>query len=912
MIVPSIDLMDGQAVQLVQGRRKVLDAGDPRPLAERFGRVGEVAVVDLDAALGRGSNAAVMEELCRIAPCRVGGGIRDRDAALAWLDRGAEKVVLGTAAVPEVLEALPRDRVVAALDAWEGEVVVKGWTERTGRTVAEGMRELRGLAGGFLVTFVEGEGKEGGFPRDRIAPLAAAAGASRLTVAGGITTPEEVAWLDRAGADAQVGMALYRGRLDLGDAFCAPLRSERPDGLWPTVVCDEGGRALGLVWSSRESVRAAIDEGRGIYHSRSRGLWRKGATSGDRQTLRRIDVDCDRDALCFTVEQEGDGFCHLGRWSCFGPARGLRRLERTIRERSANAPEGSLTRRLLDDAPFLAGKLLEEAGEVGEAAADVGAEGGEGGEATANLGSEGGGSRGDGDGGGGSGGKGRRVSRGGRRPDLLPDRGARERRREPGRRRSRARPAQPQGHAAGRPRRRKGPARVGDEAVGGRPVVARRKGADADRRAPADGPRRGSRRSAVRLRRIAAADAGRARPPAVPAELIAPVLEIVESVRTGGEARLRELATRWDGLDEGESLVRTPREMQAALEALPREDRGVLERTARRIARFARAQLASVAPTEVVVEGGRAGDRVLPVRVAGCYAPGGRFPLPSSVLMTAVTARVAGVRDVWVASPRPSREVLAAAAVAGADGLLAAGGAQAVAAMAHGVGPVPRCDVVVGPGNQWVTAAKLLVSGVVGIDLLAGPSELVVLTDGRGDPALIAADLLAQAEHDPAALPILVTTSSELVERVEAELARQLAGLRTASHRAPGAGERLRGGRARRRRPAVLSGARARTPSGARRPRARLGRVPRRLRLDLRRRRRRRGASGTTAPAPTTPCPPAAPPASAEGCRSIHSCAGPPGCAWSPARRARKSRATLPGWLAWKGSKRTPGPPSSG
>ena len=367
MIVPSIDLMDGQAVQLVQGRRKVLEAGDPRPLAERFGRVGEVAVVDLDAALGHGSNTAVIEELCRLAPCRVGGGIRDRDAALAWLDRGAARVVLGTAAVPEVLEGLPRDRVVAALDAWEGEVVVKGWTERTGRTVFEGMRELRGLAGGFLVTFVEGEGREAGFPRDRIAPLVEAAGTSRLTVAGGITTAEEIAWLDRAGADAQVGMALYRGNLDLAEAFTAPLRSERPDGLWPTIVTDDRGVALGLVWSSLESVRTAIDEGRGVYHSRSRGLWSKGATSGATQALRRIAPDCDRDALRFTVAQAGGGFCHTGEWTCFGPARGLRKLERTVRSRRIAAVPGSLTSRSLADDSFLRGKLLEEAGELGEA-----------------------------------------------------------------------------------------------------------------------------------------------------------------------------------------------------------------------------------------------------------------------------------------------------------------------------------------------------------------------------------------------------------------------------------------------------------------------------------------------------------------------------------------------------------------
>ena len=371
MIVPSIDLMDGQAVQLVQGRRKVLEAGDPRPLAERFGRAGEVAVVDLDAALGRGSNTAVIEELCRMVPCRVGGGIRDRDAALAWLDRGAAKIVLGTAAVPEVLEGLPGDRVVAALDAWKGEVVVKGWTERTGRTVFDGMRDLRDLAGGFLVTFVEGEGKEGGFPRDQIAGLVDAAGSSRLTVAGGITTPEEIAWLDRTGADAQVGMALYRGHLDLAEAFTAPFRSERPDGLWPTIVTDDRGGALGLVWSSLESVRTAIDEGMGVYHSRSRGLWRKGLTSGATQELVRIEPDCDRDALRFTVRQAGAGFCHVGEWTCFGPAGGLRRLERTVKSRRVEGVPGSLTSRLLSDDAFLRGKLVEEAGELGEAVAGV-------------------------------------------------------------------------------------------------------------------------------------------------------------------------------------------------------------------------------------------------------------------------------------------------------------------------------------------------------------------------------------------------------------------------------------------------------------------------------------------------------------------------------------------------------------
>lgn len=282
------------------------------------------------------------------------------------------------------------------------------------------------------------------------------------------------------------------------------------------------------------------------------------------------------------------------------------------------------------------------------------------------------------------------------------------------------------------------------------------------------------------LRRVAAEDAGRARTPAVAEDLLPRIAQIVADVRDGGSRALREYAERWDRLPPGAPLVRTQDDLQDALASLGDADRGVLERTASRIGNFAEAQLASASAVRTRVPGGWAGDALAPVRVAGCYAPGGRFPLPSSVLMTATTARAAGVREIWVASPNPSRETMAAAAVAGANGLLAAGGAQAVAAMAYGVGPVPRCDVVAGPGNQWVTGAKLLLSGVVGIDLLAGPSELVVLSDDAGDPVLIAADLLAQAEHDDDALPVLVTTSEGLADRVDEELARQLPALPTA------------------------------------------------------------------------------------------------------------------------------------
>lgn len=367
MLIPSIDLQGGSTVQLVGGEEKALDAGDPRPLAARFGRVGEVAVIDLDAAMGVGSNRALIEELLRRAPCRVGGGIRDAETARAWLDAGAAKVILGTAATPEVLSKLPPERVIAALDARMGEVVVEGWKTKTGRSVADRMKELEGLVGGFLVTFVEREGRLGGTNLEQIEPLVQAAGSARLTVAGGVTTAQELAAIDAMGADAQVGMALYTGRMRLADAVGEVLRSDRPDGLWPTVVTDEHGVALGLAWSNLDSLHEALERGQGVYHSRKRGLWVKGEGSGATQALLKVSVDCDRDALRFVVRQAGAGFCHEDTWTCWGPAGGLPALARTMAERRERAPAGSYTRRLFDDPALLKAKLLEEAGELGAA-----------------------------------------------------------------------------------------------------------------------------------------------------------------------------------------------------------------------------------------------------------------------------------------------------------------------------------------------------------------------------------------------------------------------------------------------------------------------------------------------------------------------------------------------------------------
>lgn len=373
MIVPSIDIAGASTVQLIGGEEQALDAGDPARVLEHFALVGEVAVVDIDAARGEGDNSGLIEDLCRMAPIRVGGGIRTVTRAREWLDAGAEKVIIGTSADEGLLAELPPERVIVALDARHGEVVTHGWRQGSGRQLLDSVLRFRDLCGGFLVTFVEREGRMGGTDLDVASRVVEEAGDAAVTIAGGITTAEEIARLDDIGADAQVGMALYTGRLGLAEAFAAPLTSDRDDGLWPTVVTDEHGTSLGLVYSSEESLKQAIETRRGVYQSRSRGLWVKGETSGATQELVAVAADCDRDALRFTVRQEGP-FCHLGSRTCWGEDRGLARLERRLGDIAARRPEGSNTIRLLDEPDLLDAKLREELEEMLADDADVAAE----------------------------------------------------------------------------------------------------------------------------------------------------------------------------------------------------------------------------------------------------------------------------------------------------------------------------------------------------------------------------------------------------------------------------------------------------------------------------------------------------------------------------------------------------------
>ncbi|ELR11500.1 histidinol dehydrogenase [Acanthamoeba castellanii str. Neff] len=749
-LVPSIDLMNGHAVQLVGGdpANKKLDAGDPVPLAEQFKLVGEIAVVDLDAALGRGDNAETIKKLLTVAPCRVGGGIRTVDKALEWLNAGAAKVVIGTAAKPDFLRQLPRERVVVALDARHGEVVVEGWQTKTGKNVKDCIRDLVEYAGGFLITFVEREGRLAGIDIPAIEELVAEvqktpfARSTQITIAGGITTEADLAALDALGVEGQVGMALYTGRMDLGDSVGALLRSDRPDGLFPTVVADERGAVLGMAYSNRETLKLAIKEKKGIYYSRKRGVWRKGETSGAMQQLLKVDVDCDRDTLLFTVRQSGQGFCHRASYNCFGEGeRGLSGLMRTLASRKQSAPEGSYTKRLFDDPTLLKAKLLEEATELADA---------EGKEHVANEAA-----------------------------DLLyfalvacTKAGVTLSDVEHVLEARSLKVARRPGHA-------KQPfLNLVNKQQQETAAAAKAKQVESEKSAAKE-----SEEKEVALKRLQIAEVWDLRRDVVDKKTREIVEEILNDVRDKGEEALVRQSVRLGDLkSKEEPYLRSQEDMKAAYLSLTPDQQSLLQRTADRVRAFAVAQKASIQSVQVPIPGGQAGHTVAPVDVAGCYAPGGRYPLPSSVLMTAITAKVAGCKQVLVASPNPAPVTLAAAYVAGADSLLAVGGAQAIAAFAYGIpGKIPSCDAIVGPGNKFVTAAKSLIAGRVAIDMLAGPSECLVLADGTAHPDVVAADLLAQAEHDVAAVPILVAYDEETVRRVEQEVEAQLATLPTAA-----------------------------------------------------------------------------------------------------------------------------------
>jgi histidinol dehydrogenase len=255
------------------------------------------------------------------------------------------------------------------------------------------------------------------------------------------------------------------------------------------------------------------------------------------------------------------------------------------------------------------------------------------------------------------------------------------------------------------------------------------------------------------------------------------VAPILEEVRAEGDAALLRYAQQFDDLGNKPLRV-SEAELAAAAAQMPQPILDAVAVARRNIHEFAKAQLPSEYLREFS-EGRQLGQVVRPLDAVGCYIPSGRYPLPSTLLMTAVPAQAAGVSNIYVASPKPSVEILGCAHILGLRNVFRIGGAQAIAAMAFGTATVPKVDRIVGPGNAYVAAAKKLLAGDVGIDFIAGPTEILILAPD-GDPMIIAADMLAQAEHDTDAAAVLITLSSKLAEEVARQIDLQLATLPTA------------------------------------------------------------------------------------------------------------------------------------
>jgi histidinol dehydrogenase len=259
------------------------------------------------------------------------------------------------------------------------------------------------------------------------------------------------------------------------------------------------------------------------------------------------------------------------------------------------------------------------------------------------------------------------------------------------------------------------------------------------------------------------------------AEVEPAVRRIVSNVRRKGDSALRRYALRWDGLSSGEPLRVPEADLHEAWQRTPPELQEAIARAASNIRTYCEWQKPEEWRREIQ-PGVSVGQLVRPIEAVGCYVPGGRYPLPSTLLMTVIPAQVAGVPRIRVVSPRPAQATLAAAAFLGVREFYRVGGAQAIAALAYGTKSIPRVNKIVGPGNRHVTSAKKLVAFDCAIEFLAGPTEAVFISnsnDDDGDPVFIAADLVAQAEHDPDALCILLTTSRRFAKAVQAEVQRR-------------------------------------------------------------------------------------------------------------------------------------------
>ena len=391
MVIASIDMKDGHVVQLKNGKDLVLQRDDADALIADFNKYGEVAIIDLDQALrntdakGNTPNTELLKSLLRKGNVRVGGGIRDVKKAKELISLGAEKVIVGSAAwnadrkadsdpilnaafLEELVAAIGKQRVIISVDAINGKIALKGWTETANISLIEGAKEAEKYASELLFTCVEKEGCMRGTDMNMCRQLREAV-KCRVVAAGGVNTLEQIAELEKLGCDVQLGMALYTGAVSLKDSFMACLDWEKTDGMIPVIAQSINGEVLMMGYSNKEAVAKTFETGKLTFFSRTRNvLWTKGETSGHFLEVVKMRVDCDRDTILATVIPHG-GVCHTGSFTCFGAEpdekSSMERLYGTISERFANPRPGSYTATLNDKR--VREKVEEEAEEICEA-----------------------------------------------------------------------------------------------------------------------------------------------------------------------------------------------------------------------------------------------------------------------------------------------------------------------------------------------------------------------------------------------------------------------------------------------------------------------------------------------------------------------------------------------------------------
>ncbi|KAJ5089366.1 Histidine biosynthesis trifunctional-protein [Penicillium argentinense] len=511
------------------------------------------------------------------------------------------------------------------------------------------------------------------------------------------------------------------GQISAAKLIAARAVTDQANGLYATSVTDERGSCLGMVWSNDESIAEALRTGTGVYQSRKRGLWYKGQSSGDVQELIRIGFDCDADCLVFVVKQIGRGFCHLGTETCFGAAAGLSRLQKTLSARKADAPAGSYTARLFNEPKLVEAKVMEEAEELCRATTkeEIAFEA----------------------------------------ADLFYF-------------------ALTKCTAAGvtlediernldlkslKVKRRKGDAK-GPWAEKAGLTAPQSKPAPAPAPVPAPEEDRTTR---IEMKRVITASATAKevsdflkRPSQKSNDAIVGLVKpIIQDVRENGDAGVLKYTHKFEKATSLTSpVIHAP--FPAELMKLGGSNDALKMETM---------------PGVVCSRFSRAIERV------GLYIPGGTAVLPSTAMMLGVPAMVAGCQKIVLASPPRSDgsispEIVYVAHKVGAESIVLAGGAQAVAAMAYGTESISKVDKILGPGNQFVTAAKMLVSNDtsagVSIDMPAGPSEVLVIADKSANPAFVASDLLSQAEHgvDSQVILIAVDLNEKQLRAIEDEV----------------------------------------------------------------------------------------------------------------------------------------------